>query len=140
MEHFAATVRARYGNVAEGAQAFDSTPWPPLIICGDFNSVPDSGVYELLSKGSVSPGDSAIMADVCGLFSVHGGHIESALSKHGIETTPAAPLAHQTSNVKMPSVRAPSPMSVGLKHSLHVSSAYNTALGGEPAFTLYTGA
>lgn len=28
----------------------------PMLICGDFNSVPDSGVYQLLSTGSV-PGD-----------------------------------------------------------------------------------
>jgi len=31
---------------AEGTQI-------PLIICGDFNSTPDSGVYELLAKGQV---------------------------------------------------------------------------------------
>ncbi|KAK9456971.1 Endonuclease/exonuclease/phosphatase [Dipodascopsis uninucleata] len=37
------------------------TPYPagnkiPLMICGDFNSTPDSGVYQLLSQGSI-PGD-----------------------------------------------------------------------------------
>jgi len=26
----------------------------PLVICGDFNSIPDSGVYEYMSKGTVS--------------------------------------------------------------------------------------
>eukprot|EP00123_Amoebidium_parasiticum_P007374 comp18077_c0_seq1/m.18687 comp18077_c0_seq1/g.18687 ORF comp18077_c0_seq1/g.18687 comp18077_c0_seq1/m.18687 type:complete len:618 (-) comp18077_c0_seq1:319-2172(-) len=27
----------------------------PLVVCGDFNSLPDSGVYELLAKGHVPP-------------------------------------------------------------------------------------
>jgi len=29
---------------------------PPLIICGDFNSTPDTAVYDLLSRQSVHPG------------------------------------------------------------------------------------
>eukprot|EP01135_Chromosphaera_perkinsii_P012169 Nk52_evm7s2604 gene=Nk52_evmTU7s2604 len=32
--------------------------FPPIVICGDFNSLPDSGVYQYLSEGHISPNHS----------------------------------------------------------------------------------
>ncbi|KAL0088828.1 Endonuclease/exonuclease/phosphatase [Phycomyces blakesleeanus] len=40
-------------NGSGSGRVYGSTSKLPTIICGDFNSVPDSGVYEFLSKGSV---------------------------------------------------------------------------------------
>ncbi|KAG8846672.1 Glucose-repressible alcohol dehydrogenase transcriptional effector, partial [Serendipita sp. 405] len=36
--------------------SYDDGTKVPMLLCGDFNSIPDSGVYQLLSTGSV-PGD-----------------------------------------------------------------------------------
>lgn len=44
----------------------------PLIICGDFNSVPQSGVYELLSAGSVPPNHPDFMAHLYGKYTSEG--------------------------------------------------------------------
>eukprot|EP00448_Togula_jolla_P007904 CAMPEP_0170616242 /NCGR_PEP_ID=MMETSP0224-20130122/25768_1 /TAXON_ID=285029 /ORGANISM="Togula jolla, Strain CCCM 725" /LENGTH=459 /DNA_ID=CAMNT_0010942031 /DNA_START=264 /DNA_END=1640 /DNA_ORIENTATION=- len=43
----------------------------PLLICGDFNSTPDSAVYHYLQRGSVGVGHDDLRADPCGLF----GHL-----------------------------------------------------------------
>lgn len=37
------------------SQEYKTSTQLPLIICGDFNSTSDSGVYELLANGSLSP-------------------------------------------------------------------------------------
>ena len=44
----------------------------PLIICGDFNSVPLSGVYEFLSKGSVSKHHEDFMSHQYGSYTNTG--------------------------------------------------------------------
>ncbi|CAK0911320.1 unnamed protein product [Prorocentrum cordatum] len=40
----------------------------PLLICGDFNSTPDSAVYEYLRKGSVRGDHEDLRNDPCGLM------------------------------------------------------------------------
>lgn len=44
----------------------------PLIICGDFNSVPQSGVYELLSTGTVPPNHPDFMSHLYGKYTSEG--------------------------------------------------------------------
>eukprot|EP00933_Yihiella_yeosuensis_P069437 TRINITY_DN7597_c1_g2_i3.p1 TRINITY_DN7597_c1_g2~~TRINITY_DN7597_c1_g2_i3.p1 ORF type:complete len:622 (-),score=103.38 TRINITY_DN7597_c1_g2_i3:190-1974(-) len=41
----------------------------PLLICGDFNSIPESAVYEYLHNGSVSVDHPDLSHDPCGLLS-----------------------------------------------------------------------
>lgn len=40
----------------------------PLLLCGDFNSTPDSAVYELLRQGSVRSDHEDLKTDPCGLL------------------------------------------------------------------------
>ncbi|KAI7900017.1 Endonuclease/exonuclease/phosphatase [Cokeromyces recurvatus] len=42
-------------STSPNGPTYASTKLLPTIICGDFNSVPESGVYEFLSKSSLSP-------------------------------------------------------------------------------------
>lgn len=44
----------------------------PLIVCGDFNSVPSSGVYEFLSTGSVPPNHADFMSHLYGRYTSEG--------------------------------------------------------------------
>ena len=44
----------------------------PVIICGDFNSIPQSGVYEFLSNGSVPPDHEDFMAHTYGKYTTEG--------------------------------------------------------------------
>lgn len=44
----------------------------PLIVCGDYNSVPSSGVYEFLSTGSVSPNHPDFLDGVYGRYTSEG--------------------------------------------------------------------
>ncbi|KAL6303570.1 Endonuclease/exonuclease/phosphatase [Sparassis latifolia] len=44
----------------------------PLIVCGDFNSVPSSGVYDLLSTGSVPPTHPDFMSHLYGRYTSEG--------------------------------------------------------------------
>jgi len=44
----------------------------PLIICGDFNSVPNSGVYEFLSTGSVPHNHEDFMSHLYGKYTSDG--------------------------------------------------------------------
>ncbi|KAH7925627.1 hypothetical protein BV22DRAFT_1010832 [Leucogyrophana mollusca] len=44
----------------------------PLVICGDFNSVPDSGVYEFLSNGSAPPDHPDFMSHLYGKYTTDG--------------------------------------------------------------------
>ena len=44
----------------------------PLLICGDFNSTPDSGVYELLSTGSLARGHDDLAGRTYGNFTAYG--------------------------------------------------------------------
>jgi CCR4-NOT transcription complex subunit 6 len=40
----------------------------PLLVCGDFNSTPESGVYEYMRRGSVRNDHEDLRTDPCGLF------------------------------------------------------------------------
>ncbi len=44
----------------------------PLIICGDFNSVPDSAVYQYLARGNVPADHEDFMGHKYGGFTAHG--------------------------------------------------------------------
>ncbi|KAF9050210.1 Endonuclease/exonuclease/phosphatase [Panaeolus papilionaceus] len=44
----------------------------PLIICGDFNSVPNSGVYEFLSTGSLPSDHGDFMSHIYGRYTSEG--------------------------------------------------------------------
>ncbi|EJU04423.1 hypothetical protein DACRYDRAFT_76875 [Dacryopinax primogenitus] len=44
----------------------------PTIICGDFNSIPDSGVYEFMSSGMVAPDHPDFMTYEYGTFTSKG--------------------------------------------------------------------
>ncbi len=44
----------------------------PLIVCGDFNSIPESGVHDFLSKGHVSSNHPDFMEYTYGKFSADG--------------------------------------------------------------------
>ncbi|CAO3640346.1 unnamed protein product [Mucor fragilis] len=52
---------------------YESTKMLPTIICGDFNSVPESGVYELLSKGTLAKDHPEF-----------GGHLYGSFTSEGI--------------------------------------------------------
>lgn len=44
----------------------------PLIVCGDYNSMPDSGLYEFLSNGSLAPNHSDFMGHSYGKYTTDG--------------------------------------------------------------------
>ncbi|OCH84199.1 hypothetical protein OBBRIDRAFT_741999 [Obba rivulosa] len=44
----------------------------PVIVCGDFNSVPTSGVYEFLSTGNVPPDHADFMSHLYGKYTTEG--------------------------------------------------------------------
>merc|ERR1719456_1444883 len=47
----------------------------PLLVCGDFNSMPDSAVYEYCQQGSVPQDHEDFKVDPCGILKqLNGGH------------------------------------------------------------------
>lgn len=44
----------------------------PLIVCGDFNSIPDSGVYDFLSNGNLSPDHPDFLSHLYGKYTSEG--------------------------------------------------------------------
>ncbi|OLL24883.1 Glucose-repressible alcohol dehydrogenase transcriptional effector [Neolecta irregularis DAH-3] len=44
----------------------------PVIICGDFNSIPESGVYEYLARGNITRDHDDFMNKAYGLYTAHG--------------------------------------------------------------------
>ncbi|KAI3620722.1 hypothetical protein CBS9595_002689 [Malassezia furfur] len=51
----------------------------PMVICGDFNSTPDSGVYEFLSRGDTAPDHPDFMDHTYGTYTSEGLHHNYAL-------------------------------------------------------------
>ncbi|RDL41112.1 DNase I-like protein [Venustampulla echinocandica] len=51
---------------------YSSNTQVPLILCGDLNSVPDSSVYDLLSKGSIKPSHQELTNFQYGNFTKNG--------------------------------------------------------------------
>ncbi|KAJ1561836.1 Glucose-repressible alcohol dehydrogenase transcriptional effector [Cladochytrium tenue] len=70
------------------AKSNDSTALP-VLICGDFNSLPSSGVYELLSRGSVAQDHQDFGTHSYGSYTAEGlSHrlsLKSACSVNGVE-------------------------------------------------------
>jgi len=81
----------------------------PLMICGDFNSTPDTAVYDLLSRQAVHPGHPDVnMSNNCGSGD-DGGSAPNIL-----------------------------PDAMSITHSFQLGSVYNTVMGQEPIATNYT--
>lgn len=51
---------------------YPSTKALPIVICGDFNSVPTSGVYEFLSKGTIAPDHTEFGNHLYGAYTTEG--------------------------------------------------------------------
>ena len=63
---------------------------PPLIVCGDFNSTPDSGVYELITKGKVSASHPELLSFKYGKYTQQGmSHELPLISCYGMYGEPA---------------------------------------------------
>lgn len=62
-------------NLGEGydkAPLYTNGTKIPTIVCGDFNSIPDSGVYEFLSRGMLEKDHADFMAHVYGTYTGEG--------------------------------------------------------------------
>jgi len=62
-------------NLAEGydkAPTYSNGTKIPTIVCGDFNSIPESGVYEFLSRGQVEKDHEDFMSHVYGHYTSDG--------------------------------------------------------------------
>lgn len=77
-------------DVAEGfpaAPRYSDGTKIPTLVCGDFNSVPDSGVYDYLSRAAIEPDHADFMSHVYGNYTAEGlGHklaLKSAYSNVG---------------------------------------------------------
>ncbi|KAF7731767.1 Glucose-repressible alcohol dehydrogenase transcriptional effector [Apophysomyces ossiformis] len=51
---------------------YSSTSKLPTVVCGDFNSVPDSGVYEFLSRGSIKQNHDDFGDHIYGSYTTEG--------------------------------------------------------------------
>ncbi|KAL7570079.1 hypothetical protein ACA910_017111 [Epithemia clementina (nom. ined.)] len=80
----------------------------PLVICGDFNSTPDTAVYDLLSRQSVHPGHPDV-------------NVSNNNNNNGDDNPP---------NIL--------PDAMNITHSFQLGSAYQTVLGEEPWVTNFT--
>jgi len=67
----------------------------PLIICGDFNSVPSSGVFEFLANGTVPPDHPDFMSHLYGRYTIDGLRHRLGL-KSANATAGEAPLTNYT--------------------------------------------
>ena len=68
----------------------------PVIICGDFNSVPESGVYELLSNGSVPGTHEDFMAHKYGRYTSEGIRHRLGLKSAYAPVAPDLPVTNYT--------------------------------------------
>ncbi|KAK0462617.1 Endonuclease/exonuclease/phosphatase [Desarmillaria tabescens] len=67
-----ASAFARYPPPAGMATKYTDGSKIPVIICGDFNSVPESGVYEFLQNGVLSADHQDFMKHVYGRYTEEG--------------------------------------------------------------------
>ncbi|KAL0581926.1 Glucose-repressible alcohol dehydrogenase transcriptional effector [Marasmius crinis-equi] len=74
-------------KVAQRVREEQATSEVPVVLCGDFNSMPNSGVYEFLSTGSVSRQHPDFKRRHYGLFTKtglnHGLELRSAYAHNG---------------------------------------------------------
>jgi CCR4-NOT transcription complex subunit 6 len=74
----------------------------PLIFCGDFNSIPESGVYEFLSTGVLSKDHPEFLGHIYGKYTGGGGEKGTGLKSWlGLKSAYAV-------NAGLPSTSAPS--------------------------------
>lgn len=70
----------RFAKMASQGKPTDGTPPPkytsaqqiPTVVCGDFNSTPDSGVYEFLSQGAAPATHEDFMGHLYGTYTSEG--------------------------------------------------------------------
>jgi CCR4-NOT transcription complex subunit 6 len=67
--------------------SYESGTQIPILVCGDFNSTHDSGVYDLITQGSLSSGHSELGSQKYGDFTrngmTHPFNLQSSYSKIG---------------------------------------------------------
>ncbi|KAE9403927.1 hypothetical protein BT96DRAFT_989906 [Gymnopus androsaceus JB14] len=114
----------------------------PLIFCGDFNSIPESGVYEFLSTGALSKDHPEFMGHIYGKYTGGGGEkgvgLKSWLglkSAYGVNTglpTSTSTPATSTPVPRTPSTPAPAggnrPYTTSSNHSSSSSAFRKSAL------------
>ncbi|KAK0543371.1 Glucose-repressible alcohol dehydrogenase transcriptional effector, partial [Tilletia horrida] len=82
-----------------GPPAYRDGTCIPTIICGDFNSVPDTGVYQFLRQGSVAGNHEDFMSHVYGRYTSSG--LEHKLSlRSAYEGIGELPFTNYTPNYK----------------------------------------
>jgi CCR4-NOT transcription complex subunit 6 len=62
-------------NLGEGydkAPTYSNGGKIPMIVCGDYNSLPDSGVYEYITKGSLAADHPDFMGHIYGKYTSEG--------------------------------------------------------------------
>lgn len=69
----------------------------PTIVCGDYNSTPDSGVYEFLANGSVAPDHEDFMSHLYGTYTSEGPKHRFGL-KSAYASIDELPLTNYTSS------------------------------------------
>jgi CCR4-NOT transcription complex subunit 6 len=124
----------------------------PLMICGDFNSTPDTAVYDLLSRQAVHPGHPDV--------NIHSGnsnnsnhhqnsyhphhshhqHHHSEDNSNSNNPNNASSNSNQNNSTSASTTSSanilPDPMSIS--HSFQLGSVYNTIMGEEPKATNFT--
>merc|ERR1739848_838952 len=71
----------------------------PLVVCGDFNSTPDSGVYELLTRGHLEPNHPDLRNFHYGNYSTKGlSHDLNLTSCYGKRASGEPPFTNYTSD------------------------------------------
>jgi len=91
----------------------------PVVIAGDFNSMPDSQVYQFLLKGSLEPTSPSISTSTT-------NGLDSSSSPQTPNIYSTDPRERESSGFK------------GLNHNLSLASSYGSSPIGEPPFTNYT--
>uniref|UniRef100_A0A1I8JFI5 Endo/exonuclease/phosphatase domain-containing protein n=1 Tax=Macrostomum lignano TaxID=282301 RepID=A0A1I8JFI5_9PLAT len=104
----------------------------PLLLCGDFNSLPQSGVIEFITLGSVprSHPDFRRLGEDPSLDGLQDAAVAAATA-----ATPAAPGSTEATNSEASSVAAPDGKDKRFFHQLGLQSCYS---GVDTAFTNYT--
>lgn len=100
---------------AENAAFVKNLPRIPIIVSGDFNSTPDSGVYELMSTGYVAPENEDMTPPV----------LDIDVSK-GDEADDGARFVEGKRPVANENVSLSSVYPNGVRHALPLKSAYDS--------------
>ena len=110
----------------------------PLMICGDFNSTPDTAVYDLLARQAVHPGHPDV-----NIHNHHSHHSDDnnngASNSNSSSNNPSSnsnSLSNNSNSNSSSTNILPDPMSIS--HSFQLGSVYNTVLGEEPKATNFT--